>query len=174
MSVSRPWPGAMPSSRRRRRFHLASECTTTARCSSRALMGKPTGRSTPFKSSLMPVPSSTTMGADTFTRCSPRASSRAKVSFTNVMAASVSSRPAATGQAKGVGAVSIGLGLGVGLEKGVVEMRNSKVWAIDGHLPRGEFFLKSEWGPERREGKKKAFRLRKAFQIEIMVVISFF
>ena len=41
------------------RFHLASECTTSARRSPISLIGNETGRSTPFRSSLIPVPDST-------------------------------------------------------------------------------------------------------------------
>src|SRR5690606_9062779 len=43
-------------------FHLASDCTTTALESFWFFIGKRTGLSVPLRSSLMPVPSSTTKG----------------------------------------------------------------------------------------------------------------
>ena len=65
ISVYIPYPGSILYSASESLFHLASECTTSALASPRSLIGKLTGRSTPFRSSLIPSPFSTNRGAVT-------------------------------------------------------------------------------------------------------------
>ena len=83
-----PLPGSTSSSFSLSLFHFARECTTTACCSSIHFTGNFTGLSTPFKSSLIPVPSSTIRGDDTLTRFNCLTSSFENISFTSVIASS--------------------------------------------------------------------------------------
>jgi hypothetical protein len=56
-------------------------------------MSKLTGRSYPFKSSFKPVSGKTNRGAETLVKFRAFASSRSNVSFTNLIATSVSNNP---------------------------------------------------------------------------------
>ena len=89
MSVYSPSWGPNPYRASAMRFHLARECTISISPFT-SIASKCTGRSTPFRLSFKPELFSTNSGADT--RSSPMASEKtfSKVSFTYLMASSVS------------------------------------------------------------------------------------
>ena len=70
-------------------FHLASDWTITAFCSVIPFTEKLTGFSMPLRSSFIPVPSRTAIGADTLTRLRLRANRHPKFSFIKKIASSV-------------------------------------------------------------------------------------
>jgi hypothetical protein len=89
MSVMMPYPGSTLYSANVTRFHLAKEWTTSAWASFMSLMGKVTGRSTPFRSSFIPNPLSTNKGAVTLRKRSSVDILLRKKSFIFLMAISV-------------------------------------------------------------------------------------
>lgn len=77
------------------RFHLASECTTSAGASLRSFMGKVTALSVPLRSSFIPSPLSTKRGAVTLLSLSSVDIAERKKSFIFLMACSVWGRSSA-------------------------------------------------------------------------------